>query len=61
MSMAIRDQMVESLDAYKTHGHENVTDAWDLLQQEFECCGIDNFTDWKNSDFGKSGKLKIHY
>jgi len=27
--------------------HDGVTKAWDKLQDEFDCCGVDNATDWK--------------
>jgi len=26
-----------------------ITDAWDALQQNFECCGVSSYKDWKNN------------
>ncbi|GFS02506.1 tetraspanin [Elysia marginata] len=37
-------------DALKNYGkpnHEGVTSAWNKLQNEFDCCGVNNFSDWK--------------
>lgn len=39
-------------DAMKNYGqadHDGVTKAWDKLQEEFTCCGVDNYTDWTNA------------
>ncbi|GFO05594.1 tetraspanin [Plakobranchus ocellatus] len=33
---------------YNTTGHDGVTSAWDKLQEEFDCCGVQNFSDWKS-------------
>lgn len=36
-------------DAEKNYGKEDgVTKAWDKLQEEFSCCGVNNYTEWKN-------------
>jgi len=35
------------LQFYKQKGSDGVTLAWDATQQEFNCCGANNFTDWK--------------
>ncbi|XP_008310355.1 CD151 antigen isoform X2 [Cynoglossus semilaevis] len=34
---------------YQQPGEESVTQAVDRLQQEFMCCGSNNYTDWKDS------------
>ncbi|KAK6166601.1 hypothetical protein SNE40_023254 [Patella caerulea] len=31
---------------YGKPGKEGVTKTWDRLQQKFECCGVDNYTEW---------------
>ncbi|NWH74589.1 CD151 protein, partial [Piaya cayana] len=34
---------------YQQEGEESVTSAVDKLQQEFKCCGSNNYTDWADS------------
>ncbi|XP_040894327.1 CD151 antigen isoform X2 [Toxotes jaculatrix] len=34
---------------YQQPGEESVTQAVDKLQQEFKCCGSNNFSDWRDS------------
>ncbi|XP_060932120.1 CD151 antigen [Limanda limanda] len=34
---------------YQQPGEESVTQAVDRLQQEFKCCGSNNFSDWRDS------------
>ncbi|XP_069713971.1 CD151 antigen isoform X2 [Phaenicophaeus curvirostris] len=34
---------------YRQAGEESVTSAVDKLQQEFKCCGSNNYTDWADS------------
>jgi len=29
-----------------------ITKAWDDIQEEYECCGVDGAQDWTNPDFG---------
>uniref|UniRef100_A0ACB8EWL6 Uncharacterized protein n=1 Tax=Sphaerodactylus townsendi TaxID=933632 RepID=A0ACB8EWL6_9SAUR len=36
----------EGLKLYKTDGNLGLTNAWDLVQTEFRCCGVQNYTDW---------------
>ncbi|XP_077171441.1 tetraspanin-4-like [Paroedura picta] len=36
----------EGLKLYKTDGNLGLTNAWDLVQTEFRCCGVENYTDW---------------
>lgn len=43
-------------DAQANYGkadHEGVTGAWDRLQNEFDCCGVESYDDWKNSQPNK--------
>ena len=55
--MVIRKRMEEGLDAYNSTDSDNVTDPWDMLQQDFHCCGIDNYTNWGMST--NTGMLAI--
>ena len=52
MATVIRNQMKDGFD--NSTKLENVTDAWNRLQREFKCCGIDNYTDWIDHDNGKA-------
>jgi len=45
----ITKTMAESLKNYKRGEHEGVTLTWDKIQKEFECCGVNNFTDWEGT------------
>nr|XP_056719208.1 tetraspanin-4-like [Euleptes europaea]XP_056719210.1 tetraspanin-4-like [Euleptes europaea] len=36
----------EGLKLYKTEDNVGLTNAWDLVQTEFRCCGVQNYTDW---------------
>ncbi|XP_015274027.1 PREDICTED: tetraspanin-4-like [Gekko japonicus] len=36
----------EGLKLYKTDDNLGLTHAWDLVQTEFRCCGVQNYTDW---------------
>jgi len=45
----ITKTMTESLKNYKREEHEGVTLTWDNIQREFECCGVNNFTDWEET------------
>jgi len=43
---AIETKMVDGMVNYGAEGYDGVTDTWDYVQQELECCGVNNFTDW---------------
>jgi hypothetical protein len=51
IDQAIRDQMLRTLheDYYGSNSTDSVTVAWDLLQEEFHCCGVDSPSDWIDS------------
>ena len=34
------------LETYGKEGQEKMTKAWETVQVEMECCGMENFTDW---------------
>ena len=44
----IGDNMKNTLVNYKKDDFESVTGAWDFIQPNFKCCGVDEFSDWKN-------------
>lgn len=47
-------RMDDTMDKYGPgETNEIVTDAWDNLQQEYTCCGVDSFRDWFAKPFDK--------
>ena len=46
---AISSAMNDSLDYYKVK--TEVTSSWDSIQTDLKCCGVDTYTDWKNTTF----------
>lgn len=44
----LRGDMLKTIQEYATDV-EGVTKAWDWAQQKFECCGVDNYTNWRRS------------
>jgi CD63 antigen len=41
----IEDAMKKSLDKYDD-AHAGVKSTWDIMQSDFQCCGVSNSTDW---------------
>ena len=41
--------MNTSLNNYGEDAHQGVTETWDIMQNDFKCCGVNNYTDWKES------------
>ncbi|XP_028409449.1 CD151 antigen-like isoform X2 [Dendronephthya gigantea] len=56
----LHDDMKKTIQEYMTD-IEGVTKAWDWAQQKFECCGVDNYTDWRKSitKFNQQGRHDI--
>jgi len=49
--------MKSALDKYDPDDdtRKPLVEAWDALQQDLQCCGVDSYTDWKNSSSWKTG------
>jgi len=45
----VEANMEKGLLNYKKEGSEGVTQTWDIIQHELECCGAQDYTDWRNS------------
>ncbi|XP_051885780.1 tetraspanin-9 isoform X2 [Pristis pectinata] len=41
-----REDLKTGLSLYGTEGNIGLTNAWNIIQTEYECCGVDNSTDW---------------
>ncbi|XP_020648317.3 tetraspanin-4 [Pogona vitticeps] len=41
-----QSNLKEGLKLYNTEDNLGLTRAWDLVQNEFRCCGVRNYTDW---------------
>lgn len=53
----IEDKMKSGMKNYNTTGHEGVTDTWNIIQNDFECCGVTNYKDWKTGSDLKNGNV----
>lgn len=42
----VKHVLTDAMKNYGEDGHEGVTDTWKKLQEEFECCGVNNYSDW---------------
>ncbi|MEE6482617.1 hypothetical protein FKM82_013297 [Ascaphus truei] len=43
-----QEDLKKGLKLYKTDGNLGLTNAWDIVQTQFRCCGVKNYTDWLN-------------
>ena len=43
---SIEVKMRDGLQNYNKTGYSGVTETWDFVQQQLECCGVTNLTDW---------------
>ncbi|CAI8028546.1 Tetraspanin-7 [Geodia barretti] len=44
----VRDGLNDTMPEFgeDTNRGESITDAWDFVQENLECCGVNNYTDW---------------
>jgi len=47
----IYDNMELGMQNYNASGYEGVTHTWDVIQHELNCCGTEEYLDWKNVTF----------
>uniref|UniRef100_A0A8C4PX53 Tetraspanin n=1 Tax=Eptatretus burgeri TaxID=7764 RepID=A0A8C4PX53_EPTBU len=38
--------LTKGMRLYSTEGNAGLTKAWDIVQTDFRCCGVENYTDW---------------
>ena len=55
----VANSLKEALNNYDPENkkYSGVVTTWDLLQHDFTCCGVQSYTDWTNTPFGKSGNV----
>ncbi|XP_069751203.1 tetraspanin-4a isoform X2 [Narcine bancroftii] len=41
-----RDDLTDGLQLFGTDGNIGLTNAWSIVQTDFRCCGVSNYTDW---------------
>jgi len=51
----LETNMEKALVDYGVEDHEVITNTWDAVQEELECCGVTNFTDWRQTERFQSG------
>ena len=53
VSKVITDGMKKGQQNYGKDDFKGVTEAWNIVQHELKCCGVVDYKDWANTDFGK--------
>jgi len=53
VSKVITDGMKKGQQNYGKDDFKGVTEAWNIVQHELKCCGVVDYKDWENTDFGK--------
>ena len=51
----IKINMERGLDNYGANDHQGITNTWDAVQEQLGCCGVSNFTDWKQTSMFSDG------
>ncbi len=49
--------MKSGMKNYNTTGHEGVTETWNIIQNDFGCCGVTDYKDWKTGSDLKNGNF----
>ena len=50
----VTEKMNEGLANYEQGDkYKGVTDTWNAVQSDFKCCGVSNYTNWKDTPYGK--------
>ena len=51
----IKINMEIGLDNYGANDHQGITNTLDTVQEQLECCGVSNFTDWRQTSMFSDG------
>uniref|UniRef100_UPI00398EFDD4 tetraspanin-4-like n=1 Tax=Pristiophorus japonicus TaxID=55135 RepID=UPI00398EFDD4 len=41
-----QEDLKKGLRLFETDGNIGLTNAWSIIQTDFRCCGVSNYTDW---------------
>ena len=44
----VNHQLIDGLKKYGKDENQGTTESWNLLQIQFKCCGVQNYTDWES-------------
>jgi len=47
-------KMEQGMTNYGKDDHQGVTETWDLIQHESQCCGVNGYKDWEKSDWSEN-------
>jgi len=47
----VRQNLKKGFDDYGKNGSSVITNEIDFMQENLKCCGMDNYTDWLNTDW----------
>jgi CD63 antigen len=53
----VQTNMMEGMMNYDQPKHDGVTQSWNSMQRNLQCCGVTNMDDWKNSTLTPFGKI----
>lgn len=53
VQQVVTDGMKQGMKNYDKPSFEGVTEAWNIVQSEFECCGSESYKDWSGVDYGQ--------
>ncbi|CAH1156224.1 unnamed protein product [Phaedon cochleariae] len=58
-SSYLESTMLENKKLYGNKDYEAITKMWDIIQAEFQCCGVTSLSDWQNVNNMTDNKLPL--
>jgi CD63 antigen len=55
----INKALTDTMKRYNTTNNTEITMLWDRVQNNFNCCGVNNYTDWQNENSTTHGEIPI--
>lgn len=53
----IEKGMSEGTKHFGEPGHDGVTEAWNIIQNDLQCCGVQSYIDWRSDTFLTAGDV----